>query len=71
MAKAETGAKAKVKTASKAPTEKAGRHDTVRPPASLPDGAPFERMTELARRLFAVPKAEAVPPKKKRPKRHG
>ena len=57
MAKDETGAKA--------PTEKAGRHDTVRPPASLPDGTPFERMTELARRLFAVPKAEAVAPKKR------
>ena len=48
--------------------EKAGRIDTVKPPASLPEGTPFERMTELARRLFAVPKAETIPPKK-RPKR--
>ena len=61
MAKAETGPKTKAKP----PTEKAGRHDTVKPPASLPDGSPFERMTELARRLFGVPKAEAIPPKKR------
>ncbi|MDQ6770382.1 MAG: hypothetical protein M3Z54_10385 [Gemmatimonadota bacterium] len=60
MPKAETGAQA--------PAEKTGRHDTVRPPASLPDGTPFERMAELARRLFGVPKAEAIAPKK-RPKR--
>ena len=50
--------------------EKKGRIDTVKPPASLPDGSPFERMTELTRRLLAVPKAEAVVPKK-RPKRKG
>jgi hypothetical protein len=59
---------AKAETRPETTTEKAGRHDTVRPPASLPDGSPFERMTELARRLFGVPKAEAIPPKKKRRK---
>ena len=48
--------------------EKAGRIDSVRPPASLPDGSPFERMTELTRRLLAVPKAETIPPKKRKRK---
>ncbi len=48
--------------------EKAKRADTLKPPADLPDGTPFERMTELMRRLIAVPKAETVPPKK-RPER--
>ena len=52
MAKAETRPQAK---------EKVGRSDTVRPPASLPDGTPYERMTELMRRLLAVSKDEAVP----------
>ena len=47
------------------PEEKAGRIDSVRPPASLPDGSPFERMTELTRPLLAVPKEEAIPPKKR------
>ena len=59
MAKAETRPEAK---------EKVGRSDTVRPPASLPDGTPYERMTELMRRLVAVPKDEAIPPKKRRGK---
>ena len=45
-----------------------GRKDTVKPPPDLPDGSPMERMTELMRRLIAVPKAETIPPKK-RPKR--
>ena len=58
MAKAETRPETK--------TEKVGRKDTVRPPVSLPDGSPFERMTELTRRLLAVPKTEAIPPKRKR-----
>ncbi len=45
--------------------EKAGRKDTVRPPASLPDGSPLERMTELTRRLLAVSKADIDRPKRK------
>lgn len=45
--------------------EKEGRIDTVKPPASLPDASALERMTELTRRIFRVPKAEAVPPKKR------
>lgn len=60
MAKAQAGPEAQ---------ERKGRIDTVRPPASLPDGTPFERMTELTRRLFAVPKDEAVPPKKRAKRR--
>lgn len=60
MAKAETGPQ----------TQKVGRVDTMRPPPSLPDASPFERMTELLRRVLAVPKSEAVPTKKKKRKRH-
>jgi hypothetical protein len=40
--------------------EKAGRKDTVRPPAGLPDGTPFERMAELTRRLVAVTKEDVL-----------
>jgi hypothetical protein len=49
-------------------TQRTGRIDTVKPPDSLPDASPLERMTELTRRIVGVPKDEAVPPKK-RPKR--
>jgi hypothetical protein len=47
-----------------APKEKEGRSDTVRPPASLPDTSPLDRMTELTRRVVGVPKDEAIPPKR-------
>ena len=50
MPKAETRPEAKETT----------RSDTVKPPASLPDGTPLERMTELTRRIVNVPKAEAT-----------
>ena len=60
MPKAETRAKGK----GTAPPEKTGRHDTVKPPASLPDGSPLERMTELTRRIVGVPKDEALKPVK-------
>lgn len=46
-------------------TEKTGRIDSVRPPADLPEGTPYERMTELMRRLLRVSKDEAIPPKKR------
>lgn len=60
MAKAETG-----------PQAKEGRTDSVRPPESLPDASPLERMTELARRILGVPKGEAIQPKKRaKRKRH-
>jgi len=52
------------------PKEKVGRIDTVKPPASLPDGSPFERMRELTRRILGVPKDEAIPPKKRKKKKH-
>lgn len=48
------------------PAEKEGRAHTVRPPVSLSDGTPLERMTELTRRIASVPKDEAYPPKKRR-----
>ena len=35
---------------------------------ALPEGTPLERMTELTRRLVAVPKSE-LPKKKRRPTR--
>jgi hypothetical protein len=53
MAKADTRPKAAPPKA-----ERKARSDTVKPPASLPDAPPFERMTELMRRLLAVPKSE-------------
>ena len=43
-------------------TKEKGRSDTVKPPASLPDASPLERMTELTRRVVRVPKEEAVRP---------
>ena len=41
-------------------------------PITKPDKTPFERMTELTRRLVAVPKSEVSPtrkPKKRRNRR--
>jgi hypothetical protein len=46
--------------------ERKPRSDTVKPPASLPDAPPFERMTELVRRLVNVPPKELARAKKKR-----
>lgn len=44
------------------------RIDTVKPPASLPEGTALARMAELTRRIVGVPKDEAIPVKKR--KRH-
>jgi hypothetical protein len=54
------------KTEARPKTEKKARSDTVKPPASLPDAPPFERMTELVRRLVNVPPKELARAKKKR-----
>ena len=48
-----------------------GRIDSVKPPDSLPDASPLERMTELTRRIVGVPKDEAVPPTQRRKRGHG
>lgn len=56
----------KAQTRPEAKEEKAGRIDTVRPPPNLPDTSPLERMTELVRRVVAVPKTELNPKQKKR-----
>jgi hypothetical protein len=37
---------------------------TLKAPAPKPGQSPFERMTELTRRVIGVPKSEAVKPKK-------
>ena len=37
-----------------------GRIDSVKPPDTLPDASPLERMTELTRRIVGVPKDEAL-----------
>jgi len=42
--------------------------DTPKGPAETPDPKAFERMTELTRRLIAVPKSELRKPKPKNPK---
>ena len=39
------------------------RQESVKPPDSLPDGTPLERMAELTRRIVLVPKIEAIEPK--------
>ncbi len=56
----------KAKAGAETEPEKKGRKDSVRPPADLPEGTPFERMAELTRRLLNVPKQEAAPPDPKR-----
>lgn len=52
-------------------TAHGGRIDSVKPPESLPDASPLERMTELARRILGVPKTEAIPPKKRAKRKRG
>ena len=37
--------------------------------ADLNGRTPLERMTDLTRRILAVPKAEVIKPKKRKPKR--
>ncbi|MEO8622085.1 MAG: hypothetical protein ABI625_13530 [bacterium] len=51
-------------------TKEKGRSDTVKPPASLPDASPLERMTELTRRVINVPKDEAFVPTKRPTGKH-
>ena len=43
--------------------EKSLMKDRADPPAETPDPKAFERMTELTRRLVAVPKSELPKPK--------
>ena len=54
------GKNMQAKTRPKEP-EREGRIDSVRPPESLPDASPLERMTELTRRVIGVPKTELTP----------
>jgi hypothetical protein len=61
MSEAETGLETKTRE---------GRIDSVKPPASLPEGSPFERMRELTRRILGVPKNEAIPPKTRLKRKH-
>ena len=51
--------------------ERKPRRDTVKPPDSLPDAPPWERMTELTRRLVSVPPKELAREKRKDEKRRG
>jgi hypothetical protein len=53
-------AKAKARPEEEEPQGR-GRIDSVKPPDSLPDASPLERMSELARRLINVPKREIGP----------
>jgi hypothetical protein len=53
------------------PRPRKPRSDTVKPPASLPDASPFERMTELARRLMNVPPKELARAKKRDAEKRG
>jgi hypothetical protein len=45
--------------------ERKPRSDTVKPPDSLPEAPPFERMTELVRRLVNVPAKELARKKRR------
>ena len=58
-------AKAKARPKEEGP-ERRGRIDTVKPPDSLPDASPLDRMRELTRRIVGVPKDEALAPRTQR-----
>lgn len=49
------------------PQEKA---DPMIPPPELDGLTPLERMTELTRRIIAVPKSEITPKPKRKQRRH-
>jgi hypothetical protein len=63
MAKADTRPEAPPKA------ERKARSDTVKPPESLPDASPFERMTELMRRLVNVSPKELARAKRENTKK--